>query len=96
MAASIASQEHAVERAAKIFALLKQAAVRGQKCPTNATLAERFGCGTATIANAFHFLEGNAMIDVERGQCGRIVTICATGDRTAGHLREVHHTRKAA
>lgn len=96
MGASPEIKEHAVERAVKIFGLLKQAAARNEPCPKNTALAARFGCGTATVVNAFAFLEANGMIEVARGQCNRVVTICSTGERTAGRLRETHHTRRAA
>lgn len=86
MSASLAAQEHAVERAAKIFALLRQAAERGETCPSNAILAERFGMRTGVIVSAFNFLVCNGMIEVERTSNARVVTICATGKRTASTL----------
>lgn len=83
MPASTEQREHAVKRAGKIFALLKQAAERGEPCPTNDVLAGRFGCGVARIVAALHFLESNGMIAVERGNDWRVVTITATGKATA-------------
>src|SRR5688572_4142661 len=97
MPASSDQREHAVQRAAKIFALLKQAAERREPCPTNRTLGERFGCGDQAIVSAFYFLEANGMIAVERGNDRRVVTIAATGQRTAGRVRKPHWSaRKAA
>lgn len=96
MPASIEAQEHAVDRAAKVFALVKQAALRRLPCPSNADLAERFAVKPNTISRAFNFLEANGMIQIERGQCDRVVTICATGDRTSGIISAEHHTRRAA
>lgn len=94
MAASKDQREHAVERAGKIFALLRQAADRGEDCPTNAILAERFGCGTNAIANALHFLESSGMIAVERLAAGRIVTIVATGKCTKSGAGKLHFTQR--
>jgi DNA-binding FadR family transcriptional regulator len=86
VAASVASQEHAVARAGKIFALLRQCAERGETCPKNAVLAERFSVGTSAIVSAFNFLECSGMIAIERVSNARVVTICATGKQTASEL----------
>lgn len=90
MPASQEAQAHAVERAARIFGLLKAVAARGDVCPTNALLRERFGVGDQSIVSAFHFLESNGMITVERGNARRVVTIRATGQRTAGTVTKMH------
>lgn len=97
MPASQEQREYAVHRAGKIFAILKQAAERGEACPTNAALRERFGVGQSVISNALAFLEANGMISVERGNDQRVVTIRATGHKTAGEVRKPHWSaRKAA
>jgi DNA-binding transcriptional regulator YhcF (GntR family) len=96
MAASTEQREHAVSRSAKLFALLKQAADRGEACPTNRVLAERFGCGTARVVSAFHFLESNGMIAVERDNDHRVVTIRATGHRTSGTIGKPHWSARVA
>lgn len=96
MPASQEAQEHAVHRAANIFALIKQAAERGEACPTNTVLRERFGVGQSPISNAFAFLEANGMISVERSNDRRVVTILATGQRTAGKVGKPHWSRRAA
>jgi hypothetical protein len=83
MPASASSQQHAVERAGKIFAILRQCAERGEICPTNAILAERFGVRTGAIVSGINFLECNGMIEVERTRNTRVVTICSTGKQTA-------------
>lgn len=90
MPASPEQHEHAVQRASKIFAVIKQAAERGEACPTNAILAERFGCGRARICAALNFLECAGMIEVERGNDRRVVAICATGQKTAGTVGKPH------
>ena len=51
MPASPEQREHAVERASRIFAVIRDAADRNQRCPSNAVLAERFGVGTTVIVN---------------------------------------------
>lgn len=96
MSASPEQREHAVQRAAKIFAIIKAAAERGESCPTNAVLRERFGCADQAIASAFGFLEANGMIVVERGNDHRVVTIRASGHRTAGAVKKPHWSRRAA
>lgn len=97
MSASQEQREHAVQRAGKIFALVRQAAERGEPCPPNAVLRERFGCGDQAISSALHFLAANGMIVVERGNDHRVVTICATGAKTAGTVKKPHwSTRRAA
>lgn len=96
MPASPEQQEHAVQRAGKIFAIIRGCAERGEPCPSNATLAERFACGTTVIVNALHFLETAGMILVERGRDCRVVTIRATGQRTAGEVGRPHWSRREA
>lgn len=90
MPASQADQEHAVQRAGKIFALIRQAAERGEACPTNEALGERFGCSGQRIVAALHFLESAGMISVERGNDCRVVTIRASGQKTAGEVVSPH------
>lgn len=97
MTASPEQREHAVERASRIFVVIRDAAERGERCPSNAILAERFGVGTQTIVSALHFLESVGMIVVTRSNASRIVTIRATGKQTAGKVYAAHWTeRKAA
>lgn len=97
MSASPEQREHAVERASRIFAIIRDAADRGECCPSNAILAQRFGVGSSVIVNALHFLESVGMIVVSRSNASRIVTIRATGKQTAGKVYAPHWTeRKAA
>lgn len=83
MPAAEQQKQHAVERAAKIYGVLKAAAERGSECPENGTLAERFSCSPGVIVRSLHYLEANGMIRVERGIRPRVVTIIATGKKTA-------------
>lgn len=96
MPASQDAQEHAVQRAGRIFAVIKRAADAGETCPTNDTLAERFSCGTTSIVNALAFLEAAGMIAVARGNAQRVVTIIATGHKTAGTVGKPHWSRRRA
>lgn len=75
-------QEHAVERAARIFTVLKQTAENGLQCPLDKALAERFGVSLNTIRNALHLLVSSGMIEIEKGRGWRVVTIRATGRKT--------------
>lgn len=86
MSVSVEQREHAVDRASRIFAIIRDAAERGEGCPTNPMLAERFGCGISTIARSISFLETCGMIAVERGGSIRVATIRATGAKTAGRV----------
>lgn len=96
MSASAQSRQHAVDRSAKIYGILKQAAAQRETCPTNGALAERFNCGTTVIVDAFNFLEANGMIKVERGGHNRVVTIFATGERTLGKVTKPHWSKREA
>jgi hypothetical protein len=89
-------QEGAAERAEKVFAILKHAAARGERCPHNALLAERFGCGTSTIDGALKLLQAEGKILVQRGTYHRVVTILATGQKTAGQVRRQQPASRAA
>ena len=87
MPASHADQQHALERTRRILAIIKQCAELGEPCPTNSVLAERMGLNsTAQIVRSIQFLEASGMIEVQRGASSRVITICATGARTAGHI----------
>lgn len=87
MPASAAQQQHAVERAGKIYVILKQCAEGNLPAPGNPTLAERFGVKPNAIASAMHFLESNAMISIAGKGEARRVTITATGKTTAPRAR---------
>jgi DNA-binding GntR family transcriptional regulator len=96
MVASPEQREHAVSRAAKIFAIVRQAAERGEPCPTNHVLRQRFACSDGSVVRALDFLEANGMIRVERGRSSRVVTISATGQKTAGSVDKPHWSRREA
>jgi hypothetical protein len=87
-------QEHAVERAGKIFVILKQCADNNLPAPETTTLAERFGVKANVIRNALHFLESNAMISIEGKAEAQRVTITATGKTTAPRARRGFHRNR--
>lgn len=68
----------------RVFALLASAARANKVCPTNAVIAERMGHRGATSATrAIDELAASGRIRVEVSRVWRIVTITATGKRTA-------------
>lgn len=69
---------------AAILALIDEAASRGEKCPSNYTMADAIGYAANSISTLIQHLEGKGYITVERGNAKRVVTILATGARTAG------------
>ena len=95
MSASTDQREHAVARARRILDLLKQAADHDDEGPSNALLAERVGYGsTSSVADAISFLATCGLIEVQRANHTRVVTICATGKSTAGTVRKAHHSAR--
>ncbi len=88
----MAHKEHAVDRAARVLAIIRSAADAGEKCPTNLEIADRVGYASISgPANAINLLEASGVITVQRGQASRVVTIVATGRSTAGRVRWAHH-----
>jgi DNA-binding FadR family transcriptional regulator len=95
MSASPEQQEHAIQRAQKLFRIISQAADHGERCPTNKMLAERIGYKSAsTVGEAISFLAVAGMITVERANNARVITITATGKKTAGEVKNPHHSAK--
>ena len=86
--------DHAVARAARIFAELKRCAEAGEPCPCNEALAADNGCGKTHVINILNLLIVAGMIEIERGNRDRIVTICATGKKTAGTIKARHHSAR--
>lgn len=76
-------QEHAVERAGRFYAYLKDLARMKEPCPTNEQIQKRFGGSKNTGPNMLNFLEANGMITIERvSRVKRIIHITATGHST--------------
>jgi DNA-binding transcriptional regulator YhcF (GntR family) len=95
MSASQEQREHAIQKAQKLFRIISQAADYGHQCPSNKILAERIGYKSAArVADAISFLSTAGMITVERANNARVVTITATGKKTAGEVEKPHHSAK--
>lgn len=90
MPASPEQREHSLERTAKVFEIVKRAAELGEPCPTNKLMAERLGCSSVRISDSISFLHSAGMIEVQRMNARRIVTICASGLSTAGNPGKPH------
>lgn len=70
---------------------IKRAAAAGRPCPTNDILAGIIGAGSvSTPARCIKRLERKGLISVQRGNSQRVVTVAATGQRTAGHIEHPH------
>jgi hypothetical protein len=79
------------ERVSKVMRILVAAADAGEPCPSNLTIASAVGSSSmATGASCIALLESMNLISVERGNCSRVVTIVATGKRTAGKVAKGH------
>ena len=77
----------------RILAMLERAADAGQPCPTNAEITEALGTSSlSTAPDTIARLERDGLITVERGIRSRVVTIVATGHRTAGEITTPHWT----
>lgn len=78
-----AQQETAVDRASKLYAILKGCAERNETCPANTVMAERFGVKPNSVVSYYSYLEANGMIEIERvGRYKRRIKITATGKST--------------
>lgn len=77
-----------LERQREVFKILQEHADAGQPCPSNNSLAERFGCSTSTICEAFLALQRRGLIAIKRGAKSRSITISATGQELVSRFRE--------
>lgn len=78
------------QRVTVVMGLLRKAAEANKPCPTNSELAYAMGgSGMTSGATIISFLEKVGMIEVVRGRSTRVVTICATGQRTAGNITKL-------
>jgi len=74
-----------------VFRLLERAANAGKECPSNNDIADALGCASCSCGpRVMNRLEAAGLISVQRGGQSRVVTICATGKRTAGDVGAVH------
>lgn len=79
------------ERAAAVFDEFTRCAEHGRMAPSNTALAEILGITRLkTVTDTIRRLERQGAIKVERYSMSRVVTICATGKRTAGKVGRPH------
>lgn len=82
--ARVKKERRAEDRLICCLDILKRAAAAGATCPTNGDIADMLGLSsTATASGLVALLETAGHIKVERGRTSRVVTIVATGQRTA-------------
>ena len=81
----------------RVLTALSRAAAEGLVCPGNDALAGLSGViGSATASGSVKRLERAGRIIVERGNNSRVVTIVATGKKTAGTISAPHWRARAA
>lgn len=69
------------------LAMIEKAAAANERCPTNTEIARAVGGKSMnTGSQAIARLEAEGLIAVERGNISRVVTIVASGARTAGKV----------
>lgn len=74
-----------------VLAMLEEAANAGLPCPTNVEITEALDFSSmSTAPDIIARLERDGQITVERGIRSRVVTIVATGNRTAGQITTPH------
>lgn len=70
-----------------VLALLIEAALAGQRCPSNDRIAGYLrASSSSTGSRMIAQLEDAGLIRVHRGQCARIIRIPALGVQTAGRI----------
>lgn len=80
-----------------VYAMLVRAAEAGEPCPCNAEIAAVLGSTSVGAASeCVSRLERDGWIAVERGNRQRVVTILATGRRTAGVIAAPHWRQRIA
>lgn len=77
----------------EILAIISRAAEAGQACPSNTMFADL--TGSTNASEIISSLERKGMIRVQRGNSKRVVTIIATGKRTAGEIKRPHWRERA-
>jgi hypothetical protein len=77
---------------AQLYQVLCRCAVENTACPTNKEIAQTFGLSsTASGAALIKYLETDGFITVKRYAQARIITITATGKKTAGDVTQPLH-----
>lgn len=79
------------ESADTVLEMVERAANAGAACPSNLDIAQAIGAKSISSGpKALERLEKRGLIKVERGATSRVVTILATGKRTAGTVTKRH------
>lgn len=74
-----------------VLRMIVRAAERGEKCPTNDCIAAAIGAASPSSGpTVLDRLARRGLITVERGNMLRVVTVLATGKRTAGVVKRDH------
>ena len=74
-----------------VFGLLRRAAEKGDRCPSNLDICFAVGFGSASAGpRILARIEKAGLIKVYSGQCSRVVEIVGTGKRTAGDIPRPH------
>ena len=85
------------ERVPVVMKMLRGAAERREPCPDNNLITAAIGGSSpSSAAHIVSLLETMGMIEVERGQSFRVITIVDTGQRTAGVVRRPLRAMTAA
>lgn len=75
------------ERSEIVMGMIRAAVAHNQPCPTNGHIAAALDMGSPSVgAGIISFLECAGIISVERSRLARVVTITATGEKTAGTI----------
>lgn len=74
-----------------MFAMITLAAEADEPCPSNRALASALGFGSeGHVPAVLNRIQAAGLIRIERGRTSRIVTILASGKRTAGEPGQAH------
>lgn len=73
-----------------VLASIEHAAEAGTACPSNTAFADELSIGASKGSDIIARLERKGLIKVQRGNSMRVVTIVATGKRTAGEITKPH------
>jgi hypothetical protein len=76
---------------ASVFAMIERAAMLGERCPSNFAIMAAIGAGSPSAGpKVLERLVRRGLIEVQRGNNSRVVTIVASGKRTAGIIKAPH------
>lgn len=74
-----------------ILRLIEEAADAGRRSPTNLDIADAVGFqSNASASRLLQMMQDEGLIRVESGSSSRVITIVASGKRTAGRVTKPH------